>query len=37
MATYRTRKTGRTTVLIVVGVVFGFLLSIGVDWVGSWF
>lgn len=37
MATYRNRKTGRTAVVILIGLVFGFLLSMAVDWVGGWF
>jgi hypothetical protein len=37
MATYRARKTGRTVVLVLVGLVFGFLLSMASDVVGGWF
>lgn len=34
MGTYKTRKTGRMVALAVVGLVLGFLLAQGLDWLG---
>lgn len=36
MATYRTRKAGRTAVLITVGLLVGVALSQAVDLVRGW-
>ena len=34
MGTYRTRKTGRTVLVLAAGVVLGVLLAQGLDWLG---
>jgi hypothetical protein len=36
MATYRTRKAARTTVLITIGLVLGVVISQAIDFVRGW-
>lgn len=36
MATYRTRKTGRTVLTLLLGAGLAVLVFVAVDWIGGW-